>query len=164
MSNIKIITDGFGRPKPVKEEELFEYGLDINGQPTGGGGSSIIASDWVEMTSQQLIDSVRVEIVPAAGAGKIIVPVDVFAWLDFNTTMYSAGNSLYIDMDSTVASFGTGTFNTPNQALYHANIFGEAALINDYGLGAQGYGFVDGDSSIFIKVYYYIEDIPTGDY
>lgn len=36
MSNIKLVYDAFGRPHPVKEEEMFEYGLDIDGQPAGG--------------------------------------------------------------------------------------------------------------------------------
>jgi hypothetical protein len=31
MSNIKIVNDGFGRPKPVKEEEMYQYGLDVSG-------------------------------------------------------------------------------------------------------------------------------------
>lgn len=45
MSNIKIITDGFGRPKPVKEEELFEYGLAVDGQPIGGIPEIITGGD-----------------------------------------------------------------------------------------------------------------------
>lgn len=58
MSNIKIVTDGFGRPKPVKEENLYEYGLGVDGEPLGGGESGpyhaaiLLAADTVQAISQ----------------------------------------------------------------------------------------------------------------
>lgn len=40
MSNIKIVNDAYGRPHPVKEEELFEYGIKPDGSTLGTAPSS----------------------------------------------------------------------------------------------------------------------------
>ena len=40
MSDVKLVYDAYGRPKPVKTEELFEYGLGEDAQPLASIDSS----------------------------------------------------------------------------------------------------------------------------
>lgn len=88
MSNIKIITDGFGRPKPVKEEELFEYGLDVTGQPIGPEPlpqeifSTTVDIPWETYKNMK---TSPVTIVDAPGEGKYVDIISIFALQDIIT-------------------------------------------------------------------------------
>ena len=42
MSDIKLVQDAYGRYKPVKAEDLFEYGIKPDGSTLGNSTRSII--------------------------------------------------------------------------------------------------------------------------
>lgn len=66
MSNIKIVTDGFGRPKPVKEENLYEYGLGVDGQvPEKPKASGDIQFIQFSMTPDMLGTNMVYDVIPA---------------------------------------------------------------------------------------------------
>lgn len=101
MSNIKIVNDAYGRPHPVKEEQLFEYGIKPDGSTLGtvAGGGSIFPVQVVSgtITSEQLLNigDTPVVLVPAPGAGKANVLVHFATRANLNTTPYDDFINLY---------------------------------------------------------------------
>ena len=68
MSDIKLVYDAYGRPKPVKTEELFEYGLGEDAQPLGADIKYISFT----LTDEMLHTDDVFEIIPAPAENQFI--------------------------------------------------------------------------------------------
>lgn len=111
----------------------------------------------------------QVELVPAPGAGLIILPISVFAWLRFNTTAYANGADLIIGI--AIPAFGF-SWTQINQALLQvaeptlqlgpasafsartsatANLSGQPVYIFN-----PGAAFINGDGALDIYLTYEI--------
>lgn len=111
MSNIKIVNDAYGRPHPVKEEELFEYGIKPDGSTLGtvAGVQSVFPVQVVSgtITSEQLLNigDTPVVLIPAPGVGKANVIVHFATRANYNTAAYDTYINLYYDGGNDIARY-----------------------------------------------------------
>lgn len=112
-----------------------------------------------------------VELLPAPGLGKCIVPVRAVLTLDFNTTAYAWANSdhtLALSLGGIAAANDAGA-----QALIEAasrlsvawQASAQATLAENTALALQAGGTGEptlGDSNLLVEVFYYVCDV-TGD-
>lgn len=63
-----------------------------------------------------------VTVVPAAGAGKIIVPVAVFVWVNFDTTPYATNTDISIRCSTHVWDGIAAALSVGSDAFYYENI------------------------------------------
>lgn len=67
-------------------------------------GSTSVLTTKVTLTSEQLLSlntEDTVELIEAPGAGKVIVPISIVGFLDFNTTSYNFSNNIGITLGTT---------------------------------------------------------------
>ena len=67
-------------------------------------GSTSVVTKEVTLTSEQLLSldgGGTVELIAAPGAGKVIVPISIVGFLDFNTTSYDFSNGVVVSLGTT---------------------------------------------------------------
>lgn len=104
MSNIKIVNDAYGRPHPVKEEQLFEYGIKPDGSTLGtvaGVGSQILQVISGSISSAEIMTAYDspVVLIPAPGANKVNLVVSYLARFNYETEAYDAATYLRYSSD-----------------------------------------------------------------
>jgi hypothetical protein len=135
MSNIKIVNDGFGRPKPVKEEELFQYGLDANGESSAYHSNIFLSGDSTSIVAVS-------EPVPN-GSVDLYIKSSAYGPEGTRSKIYMHGSGYYENADT----FGGGIILQAGD-VYDSNLedtIGSGASIQigqattyDGGIGANG--------------------------
>jgi len=123
MSKIKLYT----KDNTIEDEDKV-IGTDASGENTKNYemsairsyvGSTSVVTKKVNITPEQLLslsggDS-SLELIPAPGAGKVIVPISIVSFLDFGTTPYNFDGALQIGFSSKLLTSG------PYFAYFYAN-------------------------------------------
>jgi hypothetical protein len=176
MSNIKIVNDAYGRPHPVKEEELFEYGIKPDGTTLGtsGGASSILNVVSGHLTAAEILDAnaTPIVLIPAPGANKVNVVVSYLARYNYET-MESDGSRVNIYYSSGVATSDQIGDYLGNNMLAESNICATygyylhegnpfpLSVINDDIVGYCPIPNTVGDGTVDYTIYYITYDISA---
>jgi hypothetical protein len=124
----------------------------------------------VTLTSAQIVDmcvslgGTNVELIAAPGAGRLIVPISIVSYMDFNTTAYTGGGTLnftYAAAGTAVATMAAGLV-TGSADTYGMATIATPTLTSGFNLPLYvenaTASFATGDSTIQFELLYYIAD------
>lgn len=171
MSNIKIVNDAYGRPHPVKEEQLFEYGIKPDGS-TLGAAANIFPVKVVSgtITSAQLLNigDTPVVLVPAPGAGKANVLVHFATRANLNITPYDSYiNLFYDDGGSYIARYFAETqyngtrWQSPIGYYFYENASYDMENKNIIATTLNASNLTSGDGTVDYIIYYVTYDFSA---
>jgi len=100
MSDVRLVQDAYGRYKPVKAENMNEYGLGADGTSIAKFANKTTGK--ITITSAQIMDIFDndsfIQLIPAPGPGKIIAVAGYVSTLRVNTEyFYRYENHTYFD-------------------------------------------------------------------
>ena len=154
-------TDGtpggdFGKTKNFSVEALKDF----------IAGSQLVKTE-ITLTSTQLLSlngGGTIELIQAAGANKIIVPISFCAFIDFNTTAYVSSTDATIKLRSgTTATFGDiakTTIETSSDRYFTINPAGQQVGVNENinFTADSSFDLTTGDSPMVVNIAYRIVD------
>lgn len=159
---------GFGYAKNSPSSGLNSAGVSAFGQPEYRDEMVDLASRYVqvELTSTQIkaLNTTPVLLVTSPGSGKALMPIAVYATLDYNTGTYAAGGRP-IDVEYGGSRTGEKVLSVTH-SLVQATADKTQVVFASDGVAPLDntalYAHIDaanptaGDSSIFLRIYYRI--------
>lgn len=127
-------------------------------------GSTSVVTKKVTLTSEQLLSlntEDTVELIEAPGAGKVIVPVSIIGFLDFNTTSYDFSNGVVVSLGTTsYITIPASTINSSADKYFNGTGFAQNlsanSALNLYYLSPAT--VTQGDSPLTLSITYRIVD------
>lgn len=178
MSKIRLYTTD----NNIEDDDKV-VGTDVNGNYTKNYemsairsyvGSSSFVTKEVTITSEQLLSlggGGTIELIEAPGSGKVIVPVSICSFLDFNTTAYvasallpgSSGNdtiNLMSGTTGTLDSISNSIIQSGSDVYFIFDLAGVELEVNgNINLTAnQSFSLSAGDSDLIMSISYRIAD------
>lgn len=145
MSNTGVVTIADG----VVTEDMLAFTL-----------GDIIYTDF-EISSAQLLDlfTTPVTVVPAAGANTLIVPIECWAFLDYNSATYAAGGAVHLAIGTvscgSIAATGVTSASDIVSKFVLTTAVSSGSLLNqDLKVYAASANFTTGDSPLKCRLLY----------
>jgi hypothetical protein len=175
--DIVLVNDSLGTPRPMRRRDLWRFGLDEDGQPTGPEQEAIpapaIYKKTTLITSAEILDLQNnpVVLLDPCAAGKYYRVHSYVAKINWVTTPYTTNDANYVQISTTgntnnlCASLNI-TENNGTDVIYSGASNNPPLLAG----GVDGNGisltrgsvdtvFTLGDNTISLTLYYSIEDI-----
>ena len=171
MSKIRLYTTD----NNIEDDDKV-VGTDVNGSHTKNYemsairsyvGSTSVVTTKVTLTSEQLLSldgGGSIELIEAPGAGKVIVPVSICSFLDFNTTAYvSSPNETIKLMSGTTGildSISKSTIERGSDVYFLFDLNGVDLEVNgNINFTAnESFSLATGDSDLIVSIAYRIAD------
>lgn len=145
MSNTGVVTIADG----VVTEDMLAFTL-----------GDIIYTDF-EISSAQLLDlfTTPVTVVPAAGANTLIIPIECWAFLDYNSATYAAGGAVHLAIGTvscgSIAATGVTSASDIVSKFVLTTAVSSGSLLNqDLKVYAASANFTTGDSPLKCRLLY----------
>lgn len=126
-----------------------------------------IVKKQITITAEQLGDldgTDTIELIEACGAGKVILPLSIACFLDYNSEVYNFSANLQItDGSIAIGQLGTAQLNASEDTYFAVNLFSTVPLSANQplSLSANNTTVDTGDSPLVIDIAYRVADFSA---